>query len=66
MTIADFNNLTELEKVKLIIDAKKISESEDDVATHQTFQIYDFLVDVSISVTHRFRKIDKVYNLNAL
>lgn len=60
MSREEFNNLTEAEKIQLLIDAKKISETVDDVATYQTFQVNDFLVEVSMSVTQRFRKIEKV------
>lgn len=64
MSKEEFNNLTENRKLHLLIDAKKISEKVDDVATCQIFQINDFFVEVSMSVTWRFRKIEKVYSLN--
>jgi hypothetical protein len=61
MTLEEFNTLSEAGKKELLIDAKKIREHEDDIAKHELFKIDNFFVEVSISVTHRFRKITKAY-----
>ncbi len=61
MTVEEFNTLPETRKKELLIDAKKITEYEDDIAKHELFKIDNFFVEVSMSVTHRFRKITKAY-----
>jgi hypothetical protein len=63
MTVEEFNILSEVGKKELLIDAKKITEYEDDIAKHELFRIDNFFVEVSISVTHRFRKITNTYSL---
>ncbi len=50
MTIEEFEGLTDGRKKDLLIDAKKITEREDEVAKYTVFQIDDFFVEVSISV----------------
>ncbi len=61
MTEDEFNGLPDEQRKQLLIDAKKIGEYEDEMATYQTFKIEDFFVEVSMSVTHRFRKIIRTY-----
>ncbi len=63
MTVEEFNILSEGEKKELLIDAKKITEYEDDVAKHELFMIDNFFIEVSISVTYKFRKITNTYSL---
>jgi hypothetical protein len=62
MTIEEFNTLTDKEKKELLIDAKKLTEREDDVAKYEIFQIDSFFVEVSRSVTYKFRKILNTYS----
>jgi hypothetical protein len=63
MTLEEFNKLDDKQKKELLIDAKKLTEREDDVAKYEVFQIDSFLVEVSRSVTHKFRKIIRAYKL---
>ena len=65
MTLEEFNKLSDKNKKELLIDAKKVSEHVDEVATTELFQIDGFYIEVSRSVTHRFRKIINTYPLNA-
>ena len=65
MTLEEFNKLSDKNKKELLIDAKKVSERVDEVATTELFQIDGFYIEVSRSVTHRFRKIINTYPLNA-
>lgn len=62
MTIEEFNILSESDKKGLLVDANKISEYEDDIAKHELFKIDNFFIEVSISVTYRFRKITNTYS----
>lgn len=63
MTIEQYNNLTDKQKKELLIDAVKISEYEDEIATYEFFQIDSFFIEVSRSVTHKFRRILNTYTL---
>ena len=62
MTVEEFNILPEAVKKALLIDAKKIREYEDDIAKHELYKIDNFFIEVSMSVTHRFRKITRTYS----
>lgn len=63
MTVEEFNILSDKVKKDLLIDAKKITEREDDIATYELFQIDNFFVEVSRSVTYKFRKILNTYSM---
>jgi len=63
MELEEFNRLSDQAQKELLIDAKKITEREDDVAKYEVFQIDNFLVEVSRSVVHKFRKILRVSSL---
>ncbi|MDQ6815335.1 MAG: hypothetical protein M3040_16490 [Bacteroidota bacterium] len=63
MTIEQYNNLTDNQKKNLLIDALKIDEHEDEIATYELFRIDDFFVEVSRSVTYKFRKILNTYSI---
>jgi hypothetical protein len=66
MTLEEFNTLPDKHKKELLIDAKKIAEKEDELATYELFQIDSFFVEVSRSVIHKFRKILNTYNFKNL
>jgi hypothetical protein len=66
MTLEEFNGLPDKRKKELLIDAKKIAEKEDEIATYELFQIDSFFVEVSRSVIHKFRKILNTYHLKNL
>jgi hypothetical protein len=61
MTLDQYNNLTDQQKKGMLFDAIKIDEREDDITTYELFQIDDFFVEVSRSVTLKFRKILRTY-----
>jgi len=61
MTIEEFEAVSDLEKKSLLVDANKLSEREDAIAKYEIFQIDDFYVEVSLSVTHKFRRILRIY-----
>ncbi|GEO12097.1 hypothetical protein [Segetibacter aerophilus] len=61
MTIDQYNNLPDKQKKELLIDAIKIGEHEDEIATYELFKIDDFYVEVSRSVTYKFRRILHTY-----
>ena len=61
MTIEQYNNLPDREKKHLLIDAKKVTEYEDEIATYELFRLDDFYIEVSRSVTYKFRKILNTY-----
>jgi hypothetical protein len=63
MTIEEFNGLGEDRKKELLVDAKKIAEYEDEIAKHELFQLDHFFIEVSFSVTHKFRKLVRTYTL---
>ncbi|GEO11879.1 hypothetical protein [Segetibacter aerophilus] len=66
MTIDQYNNLTDRQKKELLIDAVKIDEHEDDIATYELFKIDDFYIEVSRSVTYKFRRILSTYSLEEI
>jgi hypothetical protein len=57
MTVEEYRSLPEEGQKRLLIDANKVAEHEDEIATYELFRIDDFYVEVSRSVTYRFRKI---------
>ncbi len=62
MTIEEFNKLSDRCKKELLIDAKKLAEREDAVAKYEIFKIDDFFVEVSRSITFKFRKIINTFS----
>ena len=64
MSIEDYNKLTDRQKKQLLVDAEKIGEYVDDIASFEVFRLDHFFVEVSKSVTHKFRKILNVYLVN--
>jgi hypothetical protein len=66
MTIDEYNNLPDKQKKDLLVDAEKIAECEDHIANHELFKIGTFFVEVSKSVTYKYRKILNVYLLEEI
>jgi len=64
MTIEQYNCLPDKQRKALLVDAEKIYEFEDDTETHELFQIDNFFVEVSKSVTYKFRKILNTYSVD--
>jgi hypothetical protein len=63
MTIEEYNQLSDKQKKYLLVDAEKIAEYVDDVASYELFRVDEFFIEVSKSVTYRFRKILNTYLL---
>lgn len=63
MSVEEFNTLSDRQKKEIIVDAEKIAEREDDVAKYELFRIDNFFVEVSRSITYRFRKILNTYSV---
>ncbi|GEO12142.1 hypothetical protein [Segetibacter aerophilus] len=63
MTIEQYNNLPDRQKKELLMDASKIDEHEDEISTYEFFRIEDFYVEVSRSVTYKYRRILNTYSL---
>jgi hypothetical protein len=61
MNIEQYNELPDSRKKELLIDAQKVGEYENEIATFELFQINDFYVEASKSVTHKFLKINNTY-----
>ena len=61
MTIDASNSLSSVEQFKMIVDAQKVTEWEDDVATYEVFKIESLYVEVSKSITYRFRRITRCF-----
>jgi hypothetical protein len=57
MTVEHFNSLPVNRRFEIIVDAEKIAEREDEIATYELFKVDSFYVEVSKSITHKFRKI---------
>lgn len=66
MTIENFNNLNEQQKVELIFDANKITEKVDNEANYQLFQINDFFVEAKTSLEGKFKRSFTTYSLKEL
>jgi hypothetical protein len=66
MTIDEYNKVPDKQKKHLLVDAEKIAECQDDIATYELFKIDTFVVEVSKSVTYKFRKILNVYPLEEI
>lgn len=66
MTIENFNNLTEQQKVELIFDANKITEKVDNEANYQLFQVDNFFVESKTSLEGKFKRSFNAYTLQDL
>ncbi len=65
MTLEQYNHLPDKTKKELLIDAKKVGEYETEIATYELFQIDDFYVEASKSVSRKFRTIVSTHALHA-
>ena len=57
MNIEEYNQLTDKQKKHLLVDAEKVAEYVDDVASYELFKLDNFFVEVGKSVTFKFRRI---------
>lgn len=66
MTIENFNNLSQQQKIQLVFDADKITEKVDNEANYQLFRIENFFVETKISLEGKFKRSFTTYTVRDL
>lgn len=66
MTIEDFRNLNDNQKIQMIFDADKIAEKIDNESNYQLFRIESFYVETKTSLFGTFKRTFVAYSLKDL
>jgi hypothetical protein len=63
VSFENFNSLSDKQKKDLLVDAKKVSEYQQDLVRYELFTLEDFYVEVKIDFLQRYRIITGAYSL---
>jgi hypothetical protein len=62
VSIENFNSLSDKQKKSLLVDAKKVSEYQQDLVRYELFSVGNFYVEVKIDFLERYRVIAGAYS----